>query len=310
MTDPASTAPRHRSPWLSVLAVSLTAACLSVLAGELAGDRSAPVPVAVAGERQASPAEAGAETDAGKTTTVTMSEMLRLAGDALAQTVAGLDDYTARLVKQEQDRSGVLQPASEMFLKVATRHRGGQRDEPLKVYLRFESPDTLKGREVIWIENENDGKLLVREAGMIGAMMTVPLSPDSFLAMQGQRYPITDIGLTRLLEKLIQRGDQDRDDPHVKVFMTEDYLFDGRPLTHLRIERSEPSGQEDDFAIAELVLDQPHNLVVSYRSFGWPEPGSTERALIESYEYHDLETNVGLTDRDFDTANPEYTFAK
>lgn len=239
-----------------------------------------------------------------------MSEMLQLANDALAETVAKLDDYTARLIKQEQDRSGVLQPASEMMIKAITRHAGNQPDGPLKVYLRFDSPSSVRGREVIWVENENDGKMLVREAGMVGAMMTVSLPPDGYLAMQGQRYPIDEIGLTRLLEKLIERGGEDRTDPEVHVFQTEGYLFDGRPLTHLRIERSAPSGRDNDFAVAELILDRPQNLVVSYRSFGWPQSGSSERPLIESYEYHDLKTNVGLTARDFDIANPNYTFAQ
>lgn len=239
-----------------------------------------------------------------------MAEMLQLAEDALAKTIANLDDYTARLIKQEQDRSGVLQPASEMTIKSITRHAGDQHDGPLKVYLRFESPSSVRGREVIWVENENDGKMLVREAGMVGAMMTVPLPPDGFLAMQGQRYPISEIGLTRLLEKLIERGNEDRTDPDVHVFQTEGYLFDGRPLTHLRIERSTPSGRANDFAVAELVLDRPQNLVVSYRSFDWPKSDGAERPLIESYEYHDLKTNVGLTSQDFDVANPDYDFAK
>lgn len=239
-----------------------------------------------------------------------MAEMLQLAEDALAETLTNLDDYTARLIKQEQDRSGVLQPASEMTIKVITRQAGDQHDGPLKVYLRFDSPSSVRGREVIWVENENDGKMLVREAGVIGTMMTVPLPPDGFLAMQGQRYPISELGLTKLLEKLIERGNEDRNDPDVHVFLTEGYLFDGRPLTHLRIERSKPSGRDNDFAVAELVLDRPNNLVVSFRSFGWPPPDSAERPLIESYEYHDLKTNVGLTTQDFDITNPDYDFAQ
>ncbi len=303
------TARRHRSHWVWLIVLSVVTAALIVIATSLADGRAEPTkPVAVVPPFHAENGIAPSDSDS--TVEVTMAEMLQLANDALAETIAELDDYTARLIKQEQDRSGVLQPASEIFIKVVTRHAGGKRDGPLKVYLRFDSPSNIRGREVIWVENENDGKMLVREAGMVGSMMTVSLAPDGFLAMQGQRYPIAEIGLTRLLEKLIERGGEDRNDSNVHVFKTEGYLFDDRPLTHLRIERSEPSGGENDFAVAELVLDQPQNLVVSYRSFDWPEPGSQKRPIIESYEYHDLKTNVGLTDRDFDTANPDYTFAQ
>lgn len=239
-----------------------------------------------------------------------MSEMLDLAKVALKSTIANVDDYTARLVKHEQDRGGVLQPKSESFVKVSTRHPGGQPGAPMKVYLRFDSPDAVKGREVIWIENENDGNLLVREAGMIGSMMTVPVAPDSFLAMRGQRYPITEIGLTRLLEKLIERGREDETSDQVHAFKTEGYRFDGRELTLLEIKRDAPSNRKNDFSTAELVLDRPQNVVVSFRSFGWPDSKSTEAPLIESYQYYDLKLNVGLTDIDFSTNNPEYTFKK
>lgn len=307
MADSPPRAGRPGAPWRWLIVLSLAAAALTVMAASFSSGRSEVQAVARAPERNLDDGLAAG--DAGKTTEVTMVEMLGLAKDALAETIARVDDYTVRLIKQERDRSGALQPASEIFMKVITRHAGGKRGGPLKVYLRFDAPEPVRGREVIWVEDENNGKMLVREAGMIGAMMTVSLPPDGYLAMQGQRYPIAEIGLTRLLEKLIERGGEDRDDPRVHVFRTEGYPFDDRSLTHLRIERSEPSGEENDFAIAELVLDRPQNLVVSYRSFGWPEPDSDAPRLIESYEYHDLQTNVGLTDRDFDTGNPDYTFA-
>ena len=239
-----------------------------------------------------------------------MSEMLTIAEDALKATIENVDDYTARMIKQEQDREGVLQPQSESFIKVVTRHPGGKLGGPMRVYMRFDSPAAVKGREVIWVENENDGKLLVREAGLIGRMMTVPLAPDSQLVMRGQRYPITELGLTRLLEKLIERGGGDRDDPSVIVTKTDGYVFDDRELTHLRIERKTPSGRTDDFSLAELVLDRENGVVVSFRSFGWPQSETEPAPLIESYEYHDLKLNVGLSDEDFSTSNPEYTFAK
>ena len=241
---------------------------------------------------------------------VSLTEMLDIAQEALNATIANVDDYTARMIKHEQDRSGVLQPRSEAFIKVVTRHAGGNTGGPMKVYMRFDSPGDIQGREVIWVEDKNDGKLQIREAGMIGLMMTVSLEPTSMLAMRGQRYPITELGITRLLEKLIERGGEDVDDLGVVVVQKEGHVFDGRELTLLQIKRSRPSGREDDFSSAELVLDREKNVVVSFRSFGWPTESNPEPRLIESYEYHDLKLNVGLNDADFDTTNPDYTFKK
>lgn len=244
------------------------------------------------------------------TSEVSLSEMLDIAKEALNATIANVDDYTARMIKHEQDRSGVLQPRSEAFIKVVTRHVGGIPGGPMKVYMRFDSPDAVQGREVIWVEDQNAGQLQVREAGMIGRMMTVSLESTSMLAMRGQRYPITELGITRLLEKLIERGSDDQGDPNVTVIKNEGHVFDGRKLTLLQIKRSHPSEREDDFSSAELVLDRERNVVVSFRSFGWPNESNPEPPLIESYEYHDLKLNVGLNDIDFDTTNPDYTFKK
>lgn len=243
---------------------------------------------------------------------VTMDQMLGIARESLQHLIANVNNYTARLVKQEQDRSGTLQPESEIFLKVQTRHQLGSNGDPLKVYMRFDSPENVQGREVIWVENQNDGKLLVREAGMLGGMMTVPLAPDNFLAMRGQRYPITEIGLTRLLEKLIERGEADREDPNVQVMLDESYTFEGKPHWRLSLSRSKPSGRDNDFSKAELVIDRERHVVVHFSSMGWPNSERPDELpdVIESYTYHELKFNVGLSDIDFDTQNPDYTFAK
>ncbi len=67
--------------------------------------------------------------------------------------------------------------------------------------------------------------------------------------------------------------------------------------------------------MAEIAYDPERQLILSYRSFGWPANAEgitsgdvAELPLLESYNYHDVKTNVGLTEADFDTKNPEYSF--
>jgi len=240
-----------------------------------------------------------------KTVSVSLDDVLTMAQQALDHLVANVDDYTARMTKHERDRSGVLQEPSEMLVKIQTRHQQGSLGDPLHVYLKFLSPDKFAGREVIWVQDANDGKLLVREAGFVGTMMTAKLDPTGFLAMQGQRYPIHEIGLTNLIEKLIERGSRDRGNPEVKVTLTENYTFDDRPMSLIQIQRATPSDAEGDFSRAEVVIDPQRQLVVQFRSFGWP---AEEAPLLESYTYRDIQLNPGLQPLDFDPANPEYTF--
>ena len=87
----------------------------------------------------------------------------------------------------------------------------------MRVYLSFQSPSSVKGREVIWGEDLYDGKMAVHEVGLLLSMKTFWLDPNGIFAMQGQRYPISEIGLVRLVEKLIERGPVDRDSPDVSV---------------------------------------------------------------------------------------------
>lgn len=238
-----------------------------------------------------------------------MADVLAKAEAALKAMRSDLTDYTARFVKQELDTSGKLGPVNEIELKVQTRFRDGKDDAPRRAYLRFAAPDSLAGREVIWGEDLYDGKMAVHEVGMLFQLKTIWLDPNGMIAMQGQRFPISEIGLVKLVEKLIERGRQDVGNPEISIEITSDHTFDDRPAELIRVLRSNPSGEADDFSLAEITVDDERQMIVQYRAFGWPVEGPT-RPLLESYGYYDLKTNVGLTDADFDTKNPQYAFPR
>ncbi|TWU58648.1 hypothetical protein Poly51_14270 [Rubripirellula tenax] len=240
----------------------------------------------------------------------TMAMVLDKANASLRRMKQELDDYTARFVKQERDTSGNLSEPSEISMRVQTRFGGPDNRSPRRVYLHFNSPAAVAGREVLWGEDLYDGKMAVHEVGMILGLKTIWLDPNGMIAMQGQRFPISEIGLVKLVEKLIERGEVDRDDSDVTVTITDGHRFDDRDTQRIEVRRKRPNGTEDDFSRAEIVIDPEREWILSYRSFGWPVPGETEAPLLESYAYHDLETNVGLTDIDFDTKNPSYRFPK
>ena len=238
---------------------------------------------------------------------MTMADVLDLAINARQHMSEHLDDYTARFVKQDRGINGVLNEQEEMLMKVQTRLRGDTEEAPLRVYMKFTEPESKRGREVIWGEDLNDGKLCVHEVGLLG-LKRLNLLPDSFLAMQGQRYPITSVGMVRLLESLVERGKRDLDNPNISITNQPDLKFDDRVAELIQISCSEPRGGEDDFSLAEIVIDRENQLLLMYRSFGWPENEGGDPPLLESYAYHDVQVNVGLTDEDFSPDNPEYKF--
>ncbi len=239
---------------------------------------------------------------------ITMSDVLDMAKSARTHLSTTLNDYTARFVKQEQDASGTMTPESEIQLKVQTRCRNETNDAPMRVYLAFNAPQNLKGREVIWGADLFDGTMAVHEVGLLLGLKTLWLDPTGFLAMQGQRYPISEIGIMKLIDKLIERGEKDRDNPDISVSIITDQKLDDIPTEVIQIRRTKPSNQEDDFSLAEITLDPERQLILGYRAFGWPDEPEGEPVLLESYTYHDVKTNVGLTEADFDPKNSEYNF--
>jgi len=241
-------------------------------------------------------------------TVTTMADVLDMAKAAREHLSTTLDDYTARFVKQELDSNGVIGPESEIQMKVQTRCRNESNDAPMRVYLAFDAPQNLKGREVIWGADLFDGKMAVHEVGLILGLKTLWLDPTGYLAMQGQQYPVSEIGIMKLIDKLIERGEKDRDNPDISVKISTDHRLDDTPTHLIQIRRSKPSNEEDDFSLAEITLDPERQLILGYRAFGWPDEPGGDPVLRESYTYHDVKTNVGLTEADFDPKNPKYNF--
>jgi hypothetical protein len=239
--------------------------------------------------------------------TSSMDEVLRIAEDTLDHMRKNLDGYSAIMIKQETI-DGVLIEPSEMAMKVHCRHRGGKLDdsEPMRVYLRFNRPAGFAGRELIWAEDLHDGKLVVHEAGLMG-FMTVYLDPTGMIAMRGQRYPIYEIGLTKLVQKLIERGEVDRNNPDVTVTITRNLVIDDHSCELIVVNRKQPSGTKDDFSRAEICFDKDRQLPLRYTAYGWGKDGA-DAPLLESYTYTKIDTNVRLTDADFDPKNPSYRF--
>ncbi len=239
-----------------------------------------------------------------------IAEVLELANKSMDSMRENLVDYTARFVKQDRSEGGQLNEKTEMDVKIQSTLRNESDDAPMRIYLKFHAPEATAGREVIWGKDLYDGKMAVHEVTLLLSWKTVWLDPTGMLAMAGQRYPVYEIGIVKLVDKLIERGNRDLDNPDVSVTITRDHEYDGIMCDLIQAKRAKPGGGEDDFSLAEIVYDPQRLLILSYRSFGWPKQDAADQTLplVESYEYHDLKINVGLSDKDFDVQNESYAF--
>ncbi|HMO13259.1 MAG TPA: DUF1571 domain-containing protein [Pirellulaceae bacterium] len=266
-------------------------------------------------EHQGSPSDAASERR-GSITDLLLDHPLEQAAHpldpALIVAQAGLDylqnfvfDYTAVVAKQERvDEVLLEQEFFECKIRYARTVNG--KDIPKSFYLKFVKPKRIAGREVLWVEGWNRNRLLAREAGLLG-IVSVSLNPTERLAMTGNRYPITELGMENLIKRMIEKGERARQSEDCQVTYDRDIEIDGKKGTLITI--TQPRQMPDaEFYQAKIYIDDENNLPVGYEGFWWPETEGGPPLLIESYFYSDVKVNVGLTDLDFDRNNPDYRF--
>jgi hypothetical protein len=240
---------------------------------------------------------------------------LALAHDGLRNIRANVRDYKCVMVKRERI-GDTLHDYEYMFAKIRNEQvSNGQVVVPFSVYLYFLKPEDMKGREVIFVRGQNDDKMIAHERrdSFKGKFGSVWLRPDGSMAMQGNRYPITEIGLETLVVRLIEKGTRDKQNGTPEECVVEfrkGAKINGRQCTMLEVKHPQPRDYYD-FYVARIFIDDEYNVPLRYVAYSWPaqagaEPGNDE--LIEEYTYLKLELNVGLTSQDFDPANTEYKF--
>jgi len=209
-----------------------------------------------------------------------------------------IQDYSATMVKRERIDGKVNDP-EYMFIKV--RHK------PLSVYMCFLKPDHLKGQEVIWIQGQNNGKLWGHGTGMRKVFGTVPLDPTGPVAMKGNRYPITEVGVLNLVRRLIEEGEKDTQYGECEVKYFPGAKINGRACTCIQVVHPVPR-RNFQFHLARIFVDDAYNLPVRFEAHDWPSQPGGPPELIEEYTYVNIKMNNNFTDADFDIRNSSYGF--
>ena len=197
-----------------------------------------------------------------------INDALRTARKTLLHIHTNVHDYTAVMSKQLRF-DGVLHPVQTIFAKIRNRkmNKSQQIVTPLSVYLRFPG-----GREVLWVEGRNGGKLLVHNPGLLDLLPVPPLDPRGKLAMMGNREPISEIGIENLMVQLVKKGLKERKLAAADCVVLKDAnaLKEGRRCTmfEIRHPRKLP-GME--FYIARIFIDNELQVPFFYEAFTWPD---------------------------------------
>lgn len=235
--------------------------------------------------------------------------VLEMGHEALRRIDGQVKDYTCWLVMRERidDR---LSDYANAFVKV--RHRQVHKGEvpvPFSVYLRFTRPAKIQGREVIYVQGRNKGKLIARNGGSRFEHVTVAIDPRSEMAMRQRRYPVTELGIRNLIQRLIESGRQELQFRDIDVKHFNHAKINGRACRAIQL--LHPVRREHSrYQLVRLFIDDKLNLPIRFASWDWPQKEGGKPRLLEEYTYVGLKLNVGLTDRDFDHRNENYRFRK
>lgn len=237
-----------------------------------------------------------------------LAPAIRIAKSSL-ETISEADDYTAMFVKRELMGNRMLTHST----LVKIRH------QPFSVYMRFLKPHD--GREVIYVAGQNGGNLLAHETGLGALVGTVALQPASREALSESRYPITDMGMKTLVERVIRQWEEEskygecevKYYPHAKL---------GGNVTKARrgtaveggveckvIETSHPRPRKQfKYQMTRLYIEKESNLPIRVEQWVFSSRPDGKPILAEEYTYSKIQLDAGLSDIDFDPRNPNYDF--
>lgn len=213
------------------------------------------------------------------------------------ETLKKLPGYTCTFIKQEQVKKNSL-TRQTMSLNF--------RREPFSVYLKYIEPNP--GREVLFVDGRNDGKFYFREpSGLVSLMGTISLLPTSSDALKENRYPVTMIGMEKMLEVYIldweesQRhaDTQVQQFPHAKLGDKDCVMFE---VVH-------PQQREPfKFYKGRVYFEKQSNLPIRAEQYAFPTKAGKEPQLVEEYNYVDVKIVQAPAEKDFDVKNEKYGF--
>ncbi|MBL8890996.1 MAG: DUF1571 domain-containing protein [Planctomycetaceae bacterium] len=239
-----------------------------------------------------------------------LDPLLLIAQRGLENLRGSLRDYSATLERQERVGDQLL-PAETITLKIRqglTAEQNGGQAVARGIYTRHEAPASLKGQEAIYVEGANDGNIVAHTTGLLN-LKRFYLPPTGFLAMRGSRYPMTEAGFEVLIQRMLERGQRDRDFGPCEVRVDRLATVNNRACTMFEIVHDKQEGPYD-FHIARIAIDDQLNLPIHYESYTWPTTADGKPELLERYTYTDIQINPGLPEETFSPDNPAYQYPK
>ena len=210
--------------------------------------------------------------------------------EAMRRAYAQLDHYTATFLTQERI-DGELRPEQWVAIKFK---------KPFQVYLRWVK-GRHEGRQALYPAGADGREVLVRVPLPVGGF-TVSLDPLSPRARKGNRHPITDVGIGRLVDFVAENARRGMERGEVTIEDAGQRTTFERPSHRYILHFPDHPAKGYYCMTAVVEVDHDYRLPIYAEIFDW------DGQLVERYGYRDLRLNPGLTDEDFNPKNPDYGF--
>lgn len=218
------------------------------------------------------------------------------------QGIESLSNYSATFMKQEK-LNGVLSEPDIVKIKF--------RQEPFSIYMKWLKGEDA-GQEVAYVDGENDNRLLLKYGGLKGRMIpTLKIHPSSDLAMSEARYPVTEMGLKKLIERILEFRYRDlKLAQGVDCRMSDDRTFKQHDCSFFEINYANPE-ISPKFRKSHVYICKETCLPICVKNYGWPLDGARtltgnkldEETLLECYCYTNVTQDDPLSGEEFELAN-------
>jgi hypothetical protein len=215
-----------------------------------------------------------------------------------------LRDFECLLVKRERI-NGRLRDYEYILTRARLEQvEGDEVVVPFSVYMHFLAPEEVKGRKALYIEGQNEDKVLIRNGGRRFSYITIKLDPRGDAVLRESRYPITELSLEHMARLIIDKVEADmRADPtgeNTEVTFFLGAKVNNRACTHFHV--IHPQRAEGlSFYMASIYVDDELQVPIRIEGYDWPDD-SGDPVLLEEYTFTQLQLNVGLTDASFATS--------
>lgn len=184
------------------------------------------------------------------------------------------------------------------------------RAEPFSVYLKYITPDDIVGREVIYVEGQYNGRMIVTKGGYRPAFarITKAIKTDSQMAQAESNHSLKELGIASMMKQLLDVAHSTDQFPACKIEFFENASIDNRSCTVIQITH-EPKSKVFPFYKGQVFIDNQYQVPVRFVCYNWPDAYGNV-SIREEFTYTDIIPNISVTDADFDYRNPRYSFKK